>query len=141
MTVYASHAPCVICAGPVEPVCGELVHYHAARTTCSSICRNELRSQTQMKRAAGRLAQAVVAWTPGASVTKLAQHHGIKGERLRDELVARGCDLTRARRGQPGRPPGSRTRHRKGGPPRDFLLEALLEAYGPRLVAADRKAG
>jgi hypothetical protein len=140
MTDYGAHAPCVICAGPVEPVCGELVHYHAARTTCSSICRNELRSQTQMKRAAGRLVAAVSAWTPGASVTRLAQHHGIKGEALRAALLERGCDLTRARRDRPWRLPGSRTRHREGEPPRDFLLEALLEAYGPRTSPRPRQA-
>lgn len=132
MTIYAPHAPCVICAGPVEPVHGELVHYHAARTTCSGICRNELRSQTQMKRAAGRLVAAVAAWTPGASVTRLAQHHGVRGEPLRDALLERGCDLTRARRGCPGRPPGSRTRRRRNEPPRDFLLEALIAVHGPR---------
>jgi hypothetical protein len=141
MTACGAHAPCVICAGPIKRESGEREELWLSRKACSLPCRDQMRSRTQLARAATRLAQAVVAWTPGVSVTKLAQHHGIKGERLRDELVARGCDLTRARRGQPGRPPGSRTRHRKGGPPRDFLLEALLEAYGPRLVAADRKAG
>lgn len=130
MTGYAAHAPCVICAGPVLPVCGELVHYHAARTTCSLACRNELRSRSLVERAAARLAEAVRTWRPGSATSLHAQRFSLKHETLKTALQAAGHRLAGGR--VKVEVLAKEKRRRRNQPPRDFLLEALQRVYGPR---------
>jgi hypothetical protein len=134
---YAEHAPCVVCVRPVLPVKGEHLSFFLARRTCGdAACRDELRSRTHLAKAAARMAAAIVEWSPGCAVTKLAQRHNVKAEKLRQRLLELGhkpkaaeprvLEAPKARKGR--------------GPPTDHLLLALVKTYGPRAAPAPAPA-
>jgi hypothetical protein len=126
------HPPCPVCGGPVRQERGERLEAWLARKACGSTsCRNTLRSWTHRVRREGQLKAAVAAWTPGCSVSRLAQAYAVRVEELRLALREAGCQVKPAEvrvREEDEAPP---RRVRRDEPPVDYLLLRLREVYGP----------
>jgi hypothetical protein len=133
--VSAPHR-CVICSRFVHREKGEREELWRSRKACSLPCRDELRSRTQLAKAAARMAAAVVEWSPGCAVSKLAQRHNVKAEKLRQRLLELGHKPKAAEPRAFEAPKARKDR----GPPTDHLLLALVKTYGPRAAPAPAPA-
>jgi hypothetical protein len=126
---------CIICGAPIEPIPHEHRSFWLKRTSCSSACRNELRSRSFKSKLKARVAIAVESWRPSVSVSRHAQIHNVPTLDLRTALLVAGHRPVVAK---PGPAPTKLPKKRRG-PGEDPLLSALLRVYGPR-IAPIRKA-
>jgi hypothetical protein len=124
---------CVICSKNIHREKGEREELWRSRKACSLPCRYEMRSRTQLARAAERLEKAVASWRPGIAPSTHAQRFGIKSEKFRQALVAAGHTLAVGRPRTKEEPPPPK--RKKGAPPVDRLLLRLEAVYGPRAAA------
>lgn len=129
---------CTICGGPIQRVTGEHESFYAKRNSCSIECRNIARSRAQKARLNDRLIAAMASWRPGQPVSRVAQASCVRSTDLRAALRAAGREIPPVERKRRARklPKGAAV----DGPPVDFLLEALLRVYGPRVLPTRRLA-